>query len=188
MQTPLWQFWTDLTVKALGSLATVLAVVIALFGPWLRYRISPPRLSIKLSKTEGMPATLYSLDSKTNTATYQTSGIWYHIQVDNETRWNPVTGVHIFLLSIEAPDASGDPKSIWDGYAALGWRHDPNPEPKVIGYRAECDLCYILRDPLEVRFSPLIKGQIPERFTEPFKKFVFTLQRKVSKQTRVSGA
>lgn len=80
------------------------------------------------------------------------------------------------MLSIEAPDASGDPKSIWDGYAALGWRHDPNPEPKVIGYRAECDLCYILRDPLEVRFSPLIKGQIPERFTEPFQKFVFTLQ------------
>jgi hypothetical protein len=176
MSTPLWQFWTDWTVKALAALFTLLAVCAALFGSWLRHRITPPRLSIRLSSAEGMAGIVYTLDPATNKATYLTSAVWYHVQVENKTRWSPVTGVHIFLLSIEAPeDASGKFKPIWEGYAPLGWRHEPDPKPKTLGYPAECDLCHILKDPLEVRLSPIIKGQVPERFTEPFK-FAFTLR------------
>ena len=115
------------------------------------------------------------MDPATNKATYLTSAIWYHVEVDNKTRWSPITGVHIFLLSIEAPDASGKFKPVWEGYAPLGWRHEPDPNPKTLGHSAECDLCHILKNPLEVRLSPIIKGQVPERFTEPFK-FVFTVQ------------
>jgi hypothetical protein len=32
MSTPLWQFWTDWGVKALGTLGTFAAVLVALFG------------------------------------------------------------------------------------------------------------------------------------------------------------
>jgi uncharacterized membrane protein len=176
MNTPHWQFWTDQTVKGLGTLFTFLAVFVALFGSWLRYRIFPPRLSIGLSSTEGMEATVYTLDRATNEATPLTRGLWYHVKVENDTRWQPVTGVHIFLRSIEAPDHSRAFKSIWQGYAALGWSHQGDkPEPKTIGYPAECDLCHVIKDPLEVRLSPLIKGQVPDTFTTPFN-FIFTLQ------------
>ena len=73
------------------------------------------------------------------------------------------------MILIEAPDASGEFKPIWEGYAKLGCRHEPNLEPKDIGYHAECDLCHVLKDPREVRFSPLIKGQVPDTFIGPFK-------------------
>jgi hypothetical protein len=144
MQTPIWQFWTDLSVKALGTVGTFLAVFVALFSSRLQRWMFPPRLIIKLSNADGVAANRYNFDSKTNTSQFQTSGFWYHVQVINETRWNSITRVHIFLLSIEAPDASGEFKPIWEGHAALGWRHEPNPEPKVIGYPAECDLCSLL--------------------------------------------
>jgi hypothetical protein len=165
MGTPLWQFWTDWTVKALGTLATVLAVFVALFGSRLRHWLDPPKLVISLASAEGFPAVRYIINLKTNEAEHQTNGFWYHVRVDNKNRSTPATGVHIFLLLIEVPDASGDFKPVWNGYAKIGWRNDHNPEPKNIGYHAECDLCYVLSDPREIGLSPIIRGQVaPETF------------------------
>lgn len=176
MSTPLWQFWTDWGIKTLGTLATFIAVFVALFGSRLRHRLTPPRLSIALSSANGAAGTLHVFDPATNKATHQTSGFWHHVRVENKTRADPVTGVHIFLLLIEAPDvASGEFERVWEGDAKLGWRHEPDPEPKKIGYPAECDLCHILKEPLEVRLSPLVRGQVPDRFTQPFK-LALTLQ------------
>ena len=118
MGAPLWQFWADWAIKALGTLATLLAVYVALFGPRLRHWIIPPRLRIALSNAEGWPAQLYVFELATNKAT-QTMGLWYHVRVDSETRWSPVSSVHIFLLHIEAPDAAGQFQTIWEGCAAL---------------------------------------------------------------------
>lgn len=172
---PLWQFWTNWTITALGTLATFLAVLVALFGARLRRWISPPHLSIRLSNAEGMRGSISTFDPETNKATYKTSAIWYHVQVENKTREAPITGVHIFLLSIEAPDAAGAFKPVWEGHAPLGWRHEADPTPKTIGYPAECDLCHVLKEPLEVRLSPIIKGQVLDTITGAFK-FAFTLQ------------
>ena len=168
MGTPLWQFWTDWAIKALGILATLLAVYVALFGPQLRHWIVPPRLSIALASGEGWPAVLHVLNNATNQAT-QTMGIWYHVRVENETRWSPVTDVHIFLLMMEAPDTAGDFQVIWEGSCAVSWRHEPSPEPKSIGRRAEGDLCHVLKEPRMMRLSPLVTGQVPEVFTGPLR-------------------
>jgi hypothetical protein len=70
---------------------------------------------------------------------------------------------------MEAPDASGTFRPIWTGYAPLGWRHEASPEPKTIGHPADCDLCHVLNEPREARFSPLIKGQAPDTITGAFK-------------------
>ena len=174
MSTPLWQLLIDWVIKALAPLATFLAVLVALFGSRLRNWATPPQLTISLASADGWPALLHTFDHTTNT-TGQTEGIWYHVRVDNRARWSPVSGVHIFLLSIEAPDASGAFRLFWEGYAPLGWRHEPDPKPKTVGYRAQCDLCHVLNAPREARLSPLIKGQIPDLFTGPFK-IAVTLQ------------
>jgi hypothetical protein len=168
MQSPLWQFWTDWTIKALAAMATLLVVLVALLGARFRHWIAPPRLRIALTSPEGWRGNLYTFDPETRIAS-QTPGIWYHVDVINGARWNPVTGVHIFLRSVEVPDASGMLKPIWEGNVALGWRHEPSPQPKTIGYSAQCDLCHVIKDPRQARLSPLIKGQAPDAFTGPFK-------------------
>jgi hypothetical protein len=165
MQTPVWQFWTDWTVKALGTLATFLAVFVALFGSWLRNWIAPPQLNIGLVSSEGYPSTLVVYDN-TGTKQHETPGFWYHVRVSNRTRWNPVTELHIFLLLVEEEDAARDFQRVWAGHAALAWRHEANPLPKKIGYAAECDLCHILKDPLQLRLSPIVRGQVPEVYTQ----------------------
>jgi hypothetical protein len=85
MQAPIWQFWTDWGVKALGALATFLAVLVALFGSRLQHWVNPPKLMISLANTKGWPAVLHVIDLRTNTA-QQTNGFWYHMRVDNRTR------------------------------------------------------------------------------------------------------
>ena len=176
MSTPLWQFWTDWAVKALGALFTVLAVIVALFGLRLRHWITPPQLSIELSSAEGWPGVVV-MDS------CQISGFWYHVRVFNKTRETPITGVYVLLQLIEdeeVRETSGELKRVWEGSAALRWSFESeNPLPKTIGYRdAECVLCHILKEePLAVLLSPIIKGQAPDRLLLPFK-FIFTLQAK----------
>jgi hypothetical protein len=64
--------------------------------------------------------------------------------------------LYVFLLSIEEEDAAGDLKPVWVGNAALTWRHEANPQPKKLGYPAECDLCHILKRPLALHLSPII--------------------------------
>jgi hypothetical protein len=165
VSTPLWQFWTDWSVKALGTAATFLAVFVALFGSWLRNVIAPPRLTISLASGSGFPSILYGRNIATQEL-HQTAGFWYHVRVDNHTRWNPVSDVYVFLLSVEAPDAAGQFKPIWVGQTPLGWRLDANPQPKKIGYTAECDLCHILQDPLSLNLSPIVVGQVPSNFNQ----------------------
>jgi hypothetical protein len=176
MSTPLWQFWADWAVKALGTLGTFAAVLVALFGERWRHRMSPPQLKLELSSREGMLAELHTLDRSSNEATQRsTSGLWFHMRTSNQTRWKPVTGVHIYLRAMEAPDPSGEFQVIWEGNTALGWRHEPDKKPNSIGAPAECDLCHILKEPREVRLSPIIPGQVPDKFNGPFK-VILTLQ------------
>jgi hypothetical protein len=163
------EFWS-----ALGAIATFFAVVVALFGDRIRYRLDPPRLRIFLKDPLGAAGELHFFNPDTNEAT-KTLGLWHHVQVKSETRWRAVTGVYVYLLSIEVPDASGDFQSIWEGASPLGWRHEPGQQPKKIGHPAECDLCHVLKDPLQMRLSPLIKGQIPDTITGQVK-MLFTLQ------------
>jgi hypothetical protein len=166
MQTPLWQFWIDWTVKALGVLATFLVAFVALFGAWLRNLIAPPQLRLELVSREADPLPLVIFDKRTGAKQHETSAFWYHVRVYNNTRWNPVTDVHAFLLLIEQSDAAGDYKPLWVGQAALSWRHEPSPLPKRIGYSAEADLCHILQNPLQVQLSPIVPGAVPYVYAE----------------------
>jgi hypothetical protein len=147
--------------QILSAIATLLAVIVALFGDRLRYLFDPHKLRITLGNVEGSTAAIYVLDHVTNTATLQTPGIWYHIRVETRARWRPVTEVYIFLLSIEVPDAAGVFQRVEHEASALGWRNDPSTPPKKVGYPAECDLCHVLKEPREMRIGPAInKGPI----------------------------
>jgi hypothetical protein len=160
LPAPLWQFWTDWVIKALSTAATLLAVFVALFGSWLRNVLWPPQLRISLASRDGMQSTLFFQNKETNEVR-QIPGFWWHVRLLNETRWNAVSDVYVFLLSIETPDAARNFKPIWVGQAPVTWQNNPNPQPKKIGHTEQADLCHILKEPLSLNLSPIIFGQVP---------------------------
>jgi hypothetical protein len=172
--TPLWQFWLNFAVGALGALATLAAVLVALFRDWLLYCIARPKPHLALVNPEGR----HYLSNRPDQSGRTTDGFWYHVRVENNSPWNPVSDLYVFLLSIEQADAAGDWKPVWNGDAALTWRHEANPQPKKIGIAAECDLCHLLKEPLALHLSPIIPISLtPSVFPEECR-IALTLQAK----------
>ena len=55
---PPWQFWMNWGVQALSAVATLLAVVVALFGEVFRAKFFPPVLALALVDESGEKSTL----------------------------------------------------------------------------------------------------------------------------------
>jgi hypothetical protein len=138
------QFWLDWWIKLASALFTFAAVVVALFGPWLRHKLTPSRLRIKLASPDGhfSPAHI-QVGGKTEI----TNSRWYHIRVENErSRWSPVTQVQVFLMRVEERNAGEDYNEVWSGEIALKWRHMP-PEVggRTVGHSIESDLISVFQ-------------------------------------------
>jgi hypothetical protein len=166
--------------QALGTIATFLAVLVALFGPVvtprLRYHFDSPRLKIAHASAGGMPGIVYKFDPITNTATEETAGLWHHIQLENRAPWSSATEVYIFLLLIEVPDAAGKYQPVWTGVSPIGWRQEPGQHPKKVGHPAEGDLCHVFKSQPELRLSPMFMDRIPQNtFASPCH-MILTLQ------------
>ncbi len=168
----------DLIFKGVGAGVALVGVLVSLYVLRLRNWLSPPRLELALVNPEGWQGAVYFLDESNKAApAREVKGIWYHVRVSNKTRWSPVAGVHVFLLSIEAPDASGAFQQVWrEPPTALVWRFEAgNSEPKTIGRAEECELCLILKDTRVLRLSPIKENQVPNTFSPPVT-LILTLQ------------
>jgi hypothetical protein len=142
---PSWQFWWNWGAQVAIAVGTIAAVVVALFGDWLRGRLAPPKLVLKLrdGRGEKTPVTLTAPDGSTR----ETVGRWYHLRVENERRWSPARQVQVFLLRVEEPDAAGEHKITWVGEIPMIWRHQQvSPWARTIGYPADCDLCSVVKE------------------------------------------
>ena len=140
-----WQFWLSLIAQVAIAVGTIAAVIVALFGGWLRARFAPPKLTLRLETNDGVkiPVNLTAPDGNTR----QTEGRWYHLRVENERRWSPATQVQVFLLRIEEPDAAGEDRLTWIGEMPMRWRHQEiHPRVRTIGYPADCDLCSVIKE------------------------------------------
>jgi hypothetical protein len=80
------------------AVGTIGAVVVALFGGWLRARLVPPKLALRLVDDRGRETPV--LLTAPNGDIRKTVGRWYHLRVVNERRWSPVTEVQVFLLIV----------------------------------------------------------------------------------------
>lgn len=138
-------FWWNWGVQAAIAVGTNAAVLVALFGGWLRARLTPPKLVLSLTSGNGSksPLTLRSPDGSER----DVESRWYHVRVENSRRWSPATQVQVFLLRIEEPDAGGVLRSTWIGDLPLRWRlQEVFPLVRNIGHAAEADLCNVVRD------------------------------------------
>ncbi len=154
MMTPVWQFWFNWVVQLAIAIGTLGAVIVALFGHWLRSHVAPPQLKLSLSDARGVrtPTTLIAPDGTTR----QTESRWYHVRVENQRRWSPATQVQVYLLRIEEPDASGQYKLTWVGEIPIKWRdQEVHALSRTIGYAADCDLCSVVKEKW-IEIHPLI--------------------------------
>jgi hypothetical protein len=165
---PLWQFWLNWWVQAAVALATFLAVLVALFQPFLPGWF-PPKLSLRLLSPVG---------EKTRSRLQWSDGLqihgrdedsrYYHLQVSNQRRWSPAHDVQVMLLQLEQPAANGEFQTTWTGSIPLQWRHQTvYPVLRTIGASpAEADLCSVVKGKW-LELHPLVAPNILQvRFRE----------------------
>ncbi len=151
---PTSHFWPNFW-SAATAVGTIGAVVVALFGNWLRAHLTPPKLTLRLKDERGTK-TPVTITAPSDGSQRQTEGRWYHATVENRRRWSPAHGVQVFLLRLEEPDAAGEDQVTWVGSIPLRWRHQEiHPLALLIGPSEECDLCSVIRDKW-VELHPLI--------------------------------
>ncbi len=120
--TPDCQFWWDWWVKALAAAGTLGAVVVALFRDWIRgWSFLAPQLSIGLKNSKGEFTERQITEGGEITAQHIGSR-WYHIEVKNQRRWSPASGVRLCLLRFEEPNAADQFETTWTGEMPFQWR------------------------------------------------------------------
>lgn len=144
------QFWFNWGVAVVVAVASILVVVMALFGGWVRAVLFQPKLGLRLLSVEGekTPVALAWTDSEGNEQKREEDARYYHLRISNENRWRwpAATQVQVYLLRVDEQDADDNFRPVWSGEVPLQWRHqEVHPLTRTIGHTADCDLCNIVK-------------------------------------------
>jgi hypothetical protein len=138
------EFWWNWGVQALSAVATVAAVYVALFGGWIRHKLTPPKLRISLLSTEGKETDALMLNpNEPSGPPVPTPSRWYHVRVTNDRKWAEATEVQVWLVRIEELDAAGQFRATWAEEVPLKWRYMTVVNPaatRVVGHDQHADL------------------------------------------------
>src|SRR5689334_6855614 len=112
--------WGDVATW-FAAIATLLAVLVALYGDKLKSRWFRPGLVLRFRDRRGVfqRTELRLPDSSTRMAEAR----YYRLCVGNQGRWPIATNVQVFLLQIEEPGAAGAPRVTWAGELPFVWEH-----------------------------------------------------------------
>ncbi len=81
----------SLIIQAVSAIATLLAVLVAIFQDWIRYIFLPPKLKIELHNTEGI--VIPSGGGKKT--------IFFHLKVVNYRKWSTAKNCEVLLVEIK---------------------------------------------------------------------------------------
>ncbi|MBN1290414.1 MAG: hypothetical protein JXB48_01120 [Candidatus Latescibacteria bacterium] len=164
------QFWWNWWVKFGATIATFAAVLIALFGDWIKSHLFSPKLVLSLRNNKGEKTIVtFQLQTEQGQQTQNVDARYYHVKVSNAVRWPIASQTRVFLLSIEEPGPDGELQITWSGELPVQWTHQTiHPFNRTIGPTAYCDLCSVLKDKW-IQLHPII---IPNNF--PMKKSIAT--------------
>src|SRR5262245_8990351 len=141
-------FWWNWPIQLLIAIGTIGAVVVALFGQWIKAYFLPPRLHLAMPKPLGelCPAKLTRPDG----TFYDTDSRWYHVEVENSRRRiAPATGVQVFLQRIDEYDPGiGQYGTAWIGSEVTIRLKSQQLKPitRTIGRPDGCDLFSIIKE------------------------------------------
>lgn len=143
--TAFWWTWSVNVATAAGTLG---AVVVALFGAYLRALLFPPKLRLRLVNPLGIK-TQIAIQGADETQRSQASqdARYYHLRANNLRRWSPANHAQVFLLQVEEPGLDGALRTVWVGEVPIRWRHqEVHPLARTLGSSADCDLIRVVRD------------------------------------------
>lgn len=138
------QFWMEWLVQVVIAIATIAAVIVALFGGWLRSRLASPRLHLSLVSRRGVqvPSVLSHADGTKE----ETKSRWYHLKLENQRRWAPANQCHVYLVTYEERDAAGTYQLAWRGAVPMKVRNvGVVLEGFAVGPQVEFDLCSVIK-------------------------------------------
>jgi len=137
-------FWLDWWVNVFVAAGTIGAVLVALFGDWIKYKLFSTQLELALTNPLGTRAPvrlLFEGQARLEGARY------YHVRVSNPRRWPPATQVQVYLLQVEQPGPDGEWQTKWAGECPVQWSFSKiRPIAPTIGAAIDCDLCSVVKD------------------------------------------
>ncbi len=81
----------DVITEAISAFATFLAVIVAIYQEWIRYKLIPPRLKIELHNNEGVV-----VPSGEGNKT-----MFFHLKVVNRRKWAAAKNCEVLLVEIK---------------------------------------------------------------------------------------
>lgn len=137
------QFWLTWWVRLAAAVATLLAVIVALFGDWFRSKLFAPKLRLELVSPHGNKTHVTITSggsSRTELARY------YHIRLTNEVGWPKASQTQVYLMRVEEPGPDGVSQIRWSGDVPLKWQwHEIHPLQRTVGPEAVCDLFSVVK-------------------------------------------
>lgn len=126
--------------QAIIAIATVAAVIVALFGDRIRASMFKPKLKLELKEPLGSKTETTLGENKSAPSRY------YHLSVTNKIRWPKAHNVQVFLSLIETPGPDGEFRTAWVGDVPMRWQFQEfNPLKETIGSTKFCDLCEVTK-------------------------------------------
>ena len=156
------QFWWNWWVSLGAAVATLAAVLVALFGDWIKAKLFSPKLALSLRNATGEKTTV-TLQWQTEQGLQQRieEARYYHVRVENQVRWPSANQTQVYLLRVEEPGPDGGLQVTWSGELPVQWTHQAiHPVSRTIGPGAYCDLCSVVKGKW-IQLHPLI---VPNNF------------------------
>jgi hypothetical protein len=143
--TPNEEFWWNWGVQAVVAIATTAAVLVALFGDWLKAKCFSPRLVLKLSNRRQGVATKATLTAPDGAARSEDARYFY-LTVSNSGRWPVANDVRVCLMKIEERGPDGKLQTTWAAELPVLWDiQEVNPLQRKIGPSADAALLAIIK-------------------------------------------
>jgi hypothetical protein len=127
------------------ALATLLAVLVALFKDWFLARFFPPKLDLQLVDRRGAPP-IKTFIPIPGQDTFETVSRWYHVEVSNKRRASRATDAQVCLVGVEEPNAANQFVRRLTGSLQLQPRNQGRQSRRSIGSPVQYDLCSVFRD------------------------------------------
>jgi hypothetical protein len=133
------EFWWTWWARVAATIATLLAVVVAMLGEKLRLLLFRPRLHLRIRQAEGNLGE--DRGPGASGAEVVQSCRWYHLRVENQRRrLSPAHGVHVVLTRIEEV---GRMEPLWVEEFPMSWSHRTGPH--TVGPHVDVNLCSVLQ-------------------------------------------
>lgn len=89
----------NLIIQLLSAIGSILVAIIAIWGDWLKAKLTPPKLKIVLLNTRGELTTFSSTGERV---------IYYHLKVVNSRPWAIAKNCKVILMAISKELPSGE--------------------------------------------------------------------------------